>query len=550
MSIVATRVVIQSRLNSARLPAKAMLSVAGMPLVTLAARRAANTGLDVVVATSTESDDDPIVSAVTRAGIGVFRGSLSDTLDRFDRATRDLRPDDVVVRLTADNCLPDGKLAQALAAQVDDRTPYTYVGGDASPVPYGVSGEAFTVAVLRQAAASADHQYEREHVTPWIRERFRGRPLDVAHAAPQWAHTRATVDTLFDYTVIADLFEQIQHPVQIPWERLADLLADRRSDITQGLATPHLEAKGGQSALTLGGAQVGMQYGIANTTGTPTQRSALGIIEAGAEVGITHIDTAAAYGKSEQNIGAAFRRGLPRPMVAITKVRPLSDLPVTASVSHVGAAVHDSVMSSLVRLQAPSVETVLAHRWDDWARPGFKEALVSLQQEGIVQRIGVSLSTPVELFRALEDKTIGYVQLPFNLLDDRWNTSPVQAALSLRPDVVIATRSTFLQGLLIGGSQTRWPRNIGISRDALLSRIDQAVVDLGFANRTELALSYVLAHRWVSTIVVGADDPSHIYELASIAANPRSFSSDARAAVRRALPLLPPPATDPSQWEL
>ena len=57
------RVVIQSRLSSSRLPGKAMLTLAGMPAVVLAARRAGNTGLDVVVATSDQGDDDVLAAA-------------------------------------------------------------------------------------------------------------------------------------------------------------------------------------------------------------------------------------------------------------------------------------------------------------------------------------------------------------------------------------------------------------------------------------------------------------------------------------------------------
>ncbi|MGZ4451994.1 MAG: cytidylyltransferase domain-containing protein, partial [Nocardioides sp.] len=140
---MATRVVLQSRLSSSRLPAKGMLSLAGMPVVVLAARRAANTGTDTVVATSAHPDDDVLASTVASAGVRVVRGSLHDPLARFIGATHDLADDDVVVRLTADNVFPDGALVDHLAGQITAEAPYARIGGSAElDVPYGVAAEA------------------------------------------------------------------------------------------------------------------------------------------------------------------------------------------------------------------------------------------------------------------------------------------------------------------------------------------------------------------------------------------------------------------------
>src|SRR6187200_14786 len=104
------RVVLQSRLSSTRLPGKAMLTVAGRPMVVLAAQRAATTGAEVVVATSDRPEDDLIAETVAAAGISVARGPLDDPLRRFTIAVTDLDDQDVVVRLTADNVVPDGSL--------------------------------------------------------------------------------------------------------------------------------------------------------------------------------------------------------------------------------------------------------------------------------------------------------------------------------------------------------------------------------------------------------------------------------------------------------
>ena len=59
-------VLIQSRLSSSRLPGKALLPIGDYPMVVLAAKRAANTGLDVRVLTSLDSSDDVICDNLKR----------------------------------------------------------------------------------------------------------------------------------------------------------------------------------------------------------------------------------------------------------------------------------------------------------------------------------------------------------------------------------------------------------------------------------------------------------------------------------------------------
>ena len=76
------RVILQSRTLSERLPAKVLLPLGGLPIAVLCARRLANTGLDVVLATSDTASDDLLARTAAEAGIRVFRGSLDDVLGR------------------------------------------------------------------------------------------------------------------------------------------------------------------------------------------------------------------------------------------------------------------------------------------------------------------------------------------------------------------------------------------------------------------------------------------------------------------------------------
>ena len=100
------RVVLQARMSSSRLPGKAMMPIAGIPMVILAALRAGNQGHEVLVATSDATSDDAIADACETRGVRVVRGPLDDVLGRFLIASEDLDDADIVVRLTADNVVP------------------------------------------------------------------------------------------------------------------------------------------------------------------------------------------------------------------------------------------------------------------------------------------------------------------------------------------------------------------------------------------------------------------------------------------------------------
>ncbi|TPG18178.1 cytidylyltransferase domain-containing protein [Pedococcus bigeumensis] len=213
------RVVIQSRLDSSRLPGKAMLSVAGRPLVRLVAERAAHEGADVVVATSEEAYDDVIERDLRRHGLRVVRGPLDDVLGRFVLATQDLADDDWVVRLTADNPVANGALVNELVADVQ-AAGRAYGRIDIAQVPEGLGAEAFTAGALRLANARAHDVYDREHVTPWLRRHHEELLVAPGEARLDRRRFRCTVDALSDYDLVARLFQDEPDPIGVSWQAL------------------------------------------------------------------------------------------------------------------------------------------------------------------------------------------------------------------------------------------------------------------------------------------------------------------------------------------
>lgn len=543
---MATRIVIQSRLSSSRLPGKAMLTLAGMPAVVLAARRAGNSGLEVVVATSDQADDDVLAAAVAAAGIPAFRGSLHDPLARFVAATADLDPADLVVRLTGDNAVPDGEfiteLIDTMLAAGQD-----YIRVTMADI-YGVGAEVIRVGLLRAAAAEATDPFDREHVTPWIRRHTDDLDFVPTLAPGDPARVRCTIDTLADYVVAATALGAVDDAVRAPWRTLLRAWASAGGALPQPLEGSRANVLG-QGPWVLGAVQLGVTYGAANQTGQPDAVGAARILAVAAESGVTHVDTARAYGESEARIGASLAHGLSERLGVITKVRPLDDLPVDASPAAARDAVSASVQESLRLLRSGSVAALLVHRWADWKRGSVANALVAQRDSGLATVIGASIATPQDAVEALADERIGYLQLPFNLLDRRWNQPRLREAFAARPEVVCTVRSVFLQGLLATPYGARWPVNVPDDVEAIRAGVRAAVVELGRVSAADLAIAYVRAHDFVSSVVLGAETADQVQDQARLMARP-ALTADEVAVVDALVPAGSEGLVDPSSWRM
>lgn len=305
----------------------------------------------------------------------------------------------------------------------------------------------------------------------------------------------------------------------------------------------------GQGPWVLGTVQLGQAYGAANTTGMPSQGEATALLADAAQAGVTHVDTARAYGLSEERIGEALRSGLAGRLHVVTKVRPLDDVAGDAKPARAAQAVRASVSASLEALGTDRVDALLLHRWADWGKGSgaVADTLAELRLAGVTTLVGTSLSGPDELVAALADERVGYVQFPFNLLDRRWLAPGVQAALAARPDVVVTVRSVFLQGLLVAGTAARWPANAGVDPAAVSSAVDGLVRVLGRNSAADLCVAYARGHAWVDSVVLGADTADQVRDQATLVARP-PLTADEIATVRTTLPAGSPDLVDPARW--
>ena len=198
-------IILQARYGSSRLRGKALEQVGGRSILEQCLRRLVQAGVArVVLATTAQREDDALEAVAARIGVGVYRGDRDDVLGRFSEAARafDLDP---VIRATADNPAVDiespGRVIAALRATGAD---YVHEEG----LPLGAAVEGMTAAALHCAAQLATDAYDREHVTPFIRNRrdlFRVREVAAPSTLTRPA-LRLTVDTPEDLAWVREVF--------------------------------------------------------------------------------------------------------------------------------------------------------------------------------------------------------------------------------------------------------------------------------------------------------------------------------------------------------
>ena len=203
-------VIVQARMNSTRLPGKVLMQVGGTTVLDHVLRRClAIAGADIVCCAIPESaDSDPVADEARRIGVEVFRGSERDVLDRYWRAARALKAD-VVVRVTSDCPLLDPAVAAEVLA-LHAREGADYACNNMPPTwPHGLDCEALTFAWLERAAREATAPYDREHVTPYVREHPDSRKANLPCPVAGVAKHRWTLDTPADLEFLRALFPRL-----------------------------------------------------------------------------------------------------------------------------------------------------------------------------------------------------------------------------------------------------------------------------------------------------------------------------------------------------
>lgn len=239
-------VIIQARMGSTRLPGKILMPFAGKPDIEHVVERALKIPRvnSVVVATTVEPEDDPLVKFLEEKAWPYFRGSENDVLERYYHAAVENQAD-VIVRITSDcPMISPGLSGKVISEFINSQERWDYcsnVPDEHRTFPRGLDTEVFSFVALERSFKEAVNFSDREHVTPYIRRETPKDRMGEIISKIDYSKHRWTLDTPEDYQLLSLLIEHLypQNP-NYEWED-AIALIERHPEWAQ--INAHIEQK-------------------------------------------------------------------------------------------------------------------------------------------------------------------------------------------------------------------------------------------------------------------------------------------------------------------
>ena len=207
MKIVAT---IEARMTSSRLPGKVLMPVLGKPMLHyLITRLRTVPSLDaIILATTTNITDEPVVAFAKSMGIEVFRGSEDDVMGRVVGAAQSVNAD-VVVEITGDCPIIDPDLVeQTIRMYLSQDVDYSS-NSIIRSYPDGMDTQVFALDILKAAAEITTEPLDREHVCRYIwrhPQKYKLLHL-VAPPSLHWPELGLTLDEPEDFKLITKIIK-------------------------------------------------------------------------------------------------------------------------------------------------------------------------------------------------------------------------------------------------------------------------------------------------------------------------------------------------------
>ncbi len=266
------------------------------------------------------------------------------------------------------------------------------------------------------------------------------------------------------------------------------------------------------SKITLGTAQLGSYYGIANVYGKPDYNSSIKILNFAWKNGINSFDTSPSYGNSEEIIGSFIKT---KTRVDINNLAIISKLPMVKlekkpTFNTIYNFIKDYIAQSLINLKIKKIPIYLLHHASDiYLKDGIViECLTQLRNEGLIDRIGISIYDPEEVETSLTFKEISVIQIPINIFDQRLIKTGLLEKLK-KKEYIIFARSIYLQGLFFIPPE-KLPKNLKNAEKPLLK-----IKNLSNEYNIEIAkLAFLFIRNLpeISSLVIGVENLEQIKE--------------------------------------
>ena len=215
--------IVQARMGSSRFPGKILKKVKNKYLIDiLLSRLSLSSKINkIIVATSKNSENDILESVLKKKGYDVFRGSEENVLNRYYEVAKKYSPK-VIVRITGDCPLIDFTILDEII-RIYNLGKYDYVSNTINPTfPDGLDIEVFSKKALDIAHSEAITTYQKEHVTPYIKEN-KGFDCFNVESKKDYSKERWTVDDPEDFVVIKNILDHFWPNIYFKWTEVLEL---------------------------------------------------------------------------------------------------------------------------------------------------------------------------------------------------------------------------------------------------------------------------------------------------------------------------------------
>ena len=120
-----------------------------------------------------------------------------------------------------------------------------------------------------------------------------------------------------------------------------------------------------------------------------------------------------------------------------------------------------------------------------------------------IKLIGISILNLDELEKALKNRDIDLIQLPFNVLENRWNKIIKKIYKARANGKIIQVRSIFLQGLLLTSDKKLWSKANCSNPLKIFEWLDNNLKKTKSRNLQSFLINYILSTDWIDSIVIG-----------------------------------------------
>lgn len=210
--------IIQARTGSTRLPNKMLLPFfEGKTILELIILRLKSiVNLNLILATTSNRDDDQLEEIAKKLEVPIFRGCEEDVLNRFISAAEAYNCQKII-RVCADNPFLNITAISELMVTANSHKNFDYIGFWVNNRPsikthFGFWAEFVTLDALKKVSTITDEKYFHEHVTNFIYENpdvFKIKWIEKYNTITNRDDIRLTIDTEADFTLAQSIYSEL-----------------------------------------------------------------------------------------------------------------------------------------------------------------------------------------------------------------------------------------------------------------------------------------------------------------------------------------------------